>query len=85
MLEAVPYWTIISPVTITNILLPGENITIPVTFILPDMEIPLQSALKINADLELTFRVQAIPLSGGLDVIATTSIHVLPKVEIDFE
>ena len=85
MLEAVPYWTIISPVTITNILLPGENITIPVTFILPDMEIPLQSSLKINADLELTFRVQAIPLSGGLDVIATTSIHVLPKVEIDFE
>ena len=85
MLEAVPYWTIIAPVTITNILLPGENITIPVTFILPDMEIPMQSALKINADLELTFRVQAIPLSGGLDVIATTSIHVLPKVEIDFE
>jgi len=85
MLEAVPYWTIISPVTVTNILLPGENITIPVTFILPDMEIPLQSSLRINADLELTFRVQAIPLSGGLDVIATTSIHVLPKVEIDFE
>ena len=85
MLQAVPYWTIISPVTVTNILLPGENITIPVTFILPDMEIPLQSSLKINADLELTFRVQAIPLSGGLDVIATTSIHVLPKVEIDFE
>ena len=45
MLEAVPYWTIIAPVTITNILLPGENITIPVTFILPDMEIPLQLLL----------------------------------------
>lgn len=85
MLEAVPYWTIISPVTITNILLPGENITLPVTFILPDMEIPLQSVWKINADLELTFRVQAIPLSGGLDIIATTSIHVMPKVEIEFE
>jgi len=85
MLESVPYWTIISPVTTTNILLPGENITIPVTFILPDMEIPIQSIWKINADLMLTFRLQAIPLSGGLDVIASTSIHVLPKVEVDFE
>lgn len=85
MLESVPYWSINSPVTLTNILLPGENITIPVTFTLPDMEIPLQSIWKINADLMLTFRIQAIPLSGGLDVIATTSIHVLPKVEVDFE
>jgi len=85
MLEAVPFWTIISPVTTTNILLPGENITIPITFILPDMEIPIQSIWKINADLMLTFRLQAIPLSGGLDVIASTSIHVLPKVEVDFE
>jgi len=85
MLEATPYWSIDSPVELTNLLLPGENITIPVTITLPELEMPILSSWKIDADILLHLRVQATPLSGGISIIATTYITVLPIVIIDFE
>ncbi len=85
MLEAAPYWIIDSPIELTNLLMPGENITIPVTVTLPELDMPIQSSWKIDADLLLHLRVQATPLSGGLDIISTTYITVLPVVIIDME
>ena len=84
MLEAVPYWTIDAPVELTSIILPSDHVIIPVSVCLPELDMPIQPEWKINADLRLHLRVQAIPVSGGLDVIAVTNITVSPTVEIDF-
>lgn len=85
MLQAAPYWQIYSPVELTNLILPGENITIPVTITLPELEMPLQSSWKIDAGLQLQLRIQAIPTAGGIDVVASTYITVLPAVMIDID
>jgi hypothetical protein len=83
--EAVPYWTIDSPVTMTDLVSPNETRTIPITITTPRMQMPMDAAWKIGADLQIEFRIQAIPVEGGLPSTNTTTLIVSPMVEITVE
>ena len=83
--EAVPYWTIDSPVTMTDIVSPNETRIIPVTITTPRMKMPLDPAWKIGADLQIELGIQAIPVEGGLPSTNTTTLIISPMVEIAIE
>ena len=81
--EAVPYWTIDSPVTITDVLLPNETRTLPVTIITPELEMPLNPSWKVSAIERVNLIVQAIPLEGGVPAVNQTTLMIDSVVELD--
>jgi len=83
--EPVPYWQIYSPVSITDVVMPGELRTIPVTIITPSIVMPLDPAWKIAAELQINLAIQAIPLEGGIPVTNQTTLIIDKVVEIDVE
>lgn len=83
--ESVPAWEIDSPVTRTDLILPNETRTIPVTISTPTLKMPLDPSWKISADTQVQLGIQAIPLEGGLPATNTTTIIVSPMVEIEVE
>lgn len=83
--EAVPYWTIDSPVTMTDIISPNGTRTIPVTITTPRLQMPLDAAWKISADLQVELGIQAIPVEGGLPSTNSTTLIISPMVEIAVE
>lgn len=80
--EPVPYWVISAPVTITDVLMPGDTRTIPVTIHTPSLEMPLDPNWKVNANQQVQIGIQAIPLEGGLTASNLTTIIVDPVVEL---
>ncbi|MDP6986088.1 MAG: hypothetical protein QGH38_02580 [Candidatus Thalassarchaeaceae archaeon] len=82
-IQPVPYWNIFSPVTITDVVMPGEERTIPVTIITPEIEMPLDPSWKVWADLQINLAIQAIPLEGGVPATNQTTLIIDKYVEID--
>jgi len=83
--EPVPYWVISSPVTITDVVMPGDTRTIPVTIHTPSVVMPLDPNWKVNANQQVQLGIQAIPLEGGLTASILTTIIVNPVVELSIE
>ena len=83
--ESVPAWEINSPVKRTDLIMPNETRTIPVTISTPTLKMPLDPTWKISADTQVQLGIQAIPLEGGLPATNTTTIIVSPMVEIEVE
>jgi hypothetical protein len=83
--EPVPHWQIHSPVTITDVVMPGELRTIPVTIITPSIVMPLDPAWKIAAELQINLAIQAIPLEGGIPTTNQTTLIIDKVVEIDVQ
>ena len=81
--EPVPYWHIISAISITDVVMPGEQRTIPVTIITPEIEMPLDPSWKVSADLQINLAIQAIPMEGGIPATNQTTIIIDKYVEID--
>lgn len=81
--EAVPFWTIHSPVTITDVLLPNETRTIPVTITTPGLQMPLNPSWKVSSIEEVDLIVQAISLEGGVPSSNQTTILIDSIVELD--
>jgi len=81
--EAVPFWTIHSPVTITDVLLPNETRTIPVTITTPGLQMPLNPSWKVSSIEEVELIVQAISLEGGVPSTNRTTIVIDSIVELD--
>jgi uncharacterized membrane protein len=81
--EAVPFWTIHSPVTITDVLLPNETRAIPVTITTPELEMPLNPSWKVSSIEQVILIVQAIPMEGGVPSTNQTTILVDSIVELD--
>ncbi len=81
--EAVPFWTIHSPVTITDVLLPNETRAIPVTITTPELEMPLNPSWKVSSIEQVDLIVQAIPMEGGVPATNQTTILVDSIVELD--
>jgi len=63
--EAVPFWIIHSPVTMTDVLLSNETRTIPVTITTPGLQMPLNPSWKVSSIEEVDLIIQAISLEGG--------------------
>jgi len=81
--QPVPYWNIFSAVTITDVVMPGQERTIPVTIITPEIEMPLDPSWKVSADLQINLAIQAIPLEGGVPATNQTTLIIDKYVEID--
>jgi len=83
--QSVPYWTIHSPVTLTDVMIANETRTIPVTITTPTLQMPLNPAWNIEAGLQIQIGIQAIPVEGGLPSSNLTMIIVDGMVEMDLE
>ena len=81
--EAIPFWNIHSPVTITDVLLPNETRAIPVTISTPDLSMPLNPSWKVSSIEEVDLIVQAIPLEGGVPATNQTTLLIDSIVELD--
>jgi len=81
--EAIPFWTIDSPVTITDVLLPNETRAIPVTITTPKLEMPLNPSWKVSSSEQVDLIVQAIPLNGGVTASNQTTLVIDSIVELD--
>lgn len=81
--ESVPYWIIDSPVTITDVMLPNETRTLPVTITTPELEMPLNPSWKVSSIERVDLMVQAIPLQGGVPAINQTTLLIDSIVELD--
>jgi uncharacterized membrane protein len=83
-LEAVPFWNIHSPVTITDVLMPDETRAIPVTISTPHLVMPLNPAWKVSSIEEVDLIVQAIPMEGGVPSWNQTTLMIdgIVKLEI---
>ena len=81
--EAVPFWNIHSPVTITDVLLPGETRAIPVTISTPGLEMPLNPSWKVSSIEQVDLIVQAIPMQGGVVATNQTTLMIDSIVELD--
>ncbi len=81
--ESVPYWIIDSPVTITDVLLPNETRTLPVTITTPELEMPLNPSWKVSSIERVDLMVQAIPLQGGVPAVNQTTLMIDSIVELD--
>ena len=78
-----PYWTIDSPVTVTDVLLPNETRTLPVTITTPELEMPLNPSWKVSSIERVDLIVQAIPLQGGVPAVNQTTLMIDSIVELD--
>ena len=83
--QAVPYWTIHSPVTLTDVLMANETRTIPVTITTPSLQMPVNPAWNIEAGLQVQIGIQAIPVEGGLPSSNLTTLVIDGMVEMDLE
>ena len=83
--QAVPYWTIDSPVTLTDVMMANDTRTIPVTITTPPLQMPLNPAWNIDAGLQIQIGIQAVPIEGGLPSSALTTLIIDGKVEMDLE
>ncbi len=81
--ESVPYWIIDSPVTITDVLLPNETRTLPVTITTPELEMPLNPSWKVSSIERVDLMIQAIPLQGGVPAVNQTTLVIDSVVELD--
>ena len=81
--ESVPYWIIDSPVTITDVLLPNETRTLPVTITTPELEMPLNPSWKVSSIERVDLMIQAIPLQGGVPAVNQTTLMIDSVVELD--
>ena len=81
--ESVPYWIIDSPVTITDVMLPNETRTLPVTITTPELEMPLNPSWKVSSIERVDLMVQAIPLLGGVPAVNQTTLLIDSIVELD--
>ena len=82
-LEAVPHWTIHTPISITDIVMPDTTRTIPVTITTPGLEMPLDPSLKVSSIETVDIIVQAIPLEGGVPATNQTTLVIDSVVELD--
>lgn len=82
-LESVPYWTIYSPTTITDVVMPNETRTIPVTITTPHVQMPLNPSWKISSIEQVDIAIQAIPLEGGIPAVNQTTLVIDGIVELD--
>ena len=78
-----PYWIIDSPVTITDVLLPNETRTLPVTITTPELEMPLNPSWKVSSIERVDLMIQAIPLQGGVPAVNQTTLMIDSVVELD--
>ena len=83
--EAVPYWTIHCPITMTDVLLPNENRTIPVTITTPELEMPLNPSWKVSSIEEVDIVIQAVPMEGGIPSTNQTTLVIDSVVELDIK
>ena len=81
--EAIPFWNIHSPVTITDVLLPNETRAIPVTISTPHLEMPLNPSWKVSSIEQVDLIVQAIPMEGGVPSTNQTTLLIDSIVELD--
>jgi len=81
--EAIPFWNIHSPVTITDVLLPNETRSIPVTISTPHLEMPLNPSWKVSSIEQVDIIVQAIPMEGGVPSTNQTTLLIDSIVELD--
>ena len=81
--ESVPFWIIDSPVTITDVLLPNETRTLPVTITTPELEMPLNPSWKVSSIERVDLMIQAIPLQGGVPAVNQTTLVIDSVVELD--
>ena len=81
--EAVPFWIIHSPVTMTDVLLSNETRTIPVTITTPGLQMPLNPSWKVSSIEEVDLIIQAISLEGGVPSSNQTTIVIDSIVELD--
>jgi len=81
--EAVPFWNIHSPVTITDVLLPNETRAIPVTISTPQLEMPLDPSWKVSSIERVDLIIQAIPMEGGVPSTNQTTLLIDSIVELD--
>ena len=77
------YWIIDSPVTITDVMLPNETRTLPVTITTPELEMPLNPSWKVSSIERVDLMVQAIPLLGGVPAVNQTTLLIDSIVELD--
>ena len=82
-MESVPFWIIDSPVTVTDVLLPNETRTLPVTITTPELEMPINPAYKVSSTEEVDLMIQAIPLQGGVPAVNQTTIVIDSIVELE--
>ena len=82
-LEAVPFWNIHSPVTLTDVLMPGETRAIPVTISTPHLEMPLNPAWKVSSTEQVDLIVQAIPMEGGVPSWNQTTLLIDGVVNLE--
>tara|TARA_B100000131_G_scaffold123214_1_gene120371 strand:- start:35009 stop:40135 length:5127 start_codon:yes stop_codon:yes gene_type:complete len=83
--EAVPFWTIHSPITITDVVMPNETRAIPVTITTPELEMPLNPSWKVSSIEQVELVVQAIPLDGGIPSTNQTTLVIDSVVELDVQ
>ena len=81
--EAIPFWNIHSPVTITDVLLPNETRTIPVTISTPHLEMPINPSWKVSSIEQVDLIVQAIPMEGGVPSTNQTTLLIDSIVELE--
>tara|TARA_B100000131_G_scaffold309582_1_gene340265 strand:- start:681 stop:5891 length:5211 start_codon:yes stop_codon:yes gene_type:complete len=81
--EAVPFWTIHSPISITDVVMPNTTRTIPVTISTPKVEMPLNPSWKVSSIETVDLIVQAIPLEGGVPATNQTTLVIDSIVELD--
>ena len=81
--EAIPFWNIHSPVTITDVLLPNETRAIPVTISTPHLEMPLNPSWKVSSIEQVDLIVQAIPMEGGVPSTNQTTLLIDSIVELE--
>ena len=83
--EPVPYWTIESPISITDVVMPNETRTIPVTITTPALEMPLNPSWKVSSIEQVNLMIQAIPLDGGIPATNQTTLMIDSVVELDVQ
>ncbi len=81
--ESIPYWTIHSPTSITDVVMPNTTRTITVTITTPEIEMPLDPSWKVSSIEQVDIIVQAIPLEGGVPATNQTSLVIDSVVELD--
>tara|TARA_B100000700_G_scaffold191967_1_gene211429 strand:+ start:93 stop:5147 length:5055 start_codon:yes stop_codon:yes gene_type:complete len=81
--EAIPFWNIHSPVTITDVLLPNETRAIPVTISTPHLEMPLNPSWKVSSIEQVDLIIQAIPMEGGVPSTNQTTLLIDSIVELE--
>jgi len=82
-LEAVPFWNIHSPVTLTDVLMPDETRAIPVTISTPRLEMPLNPAWKVSSVEQVDLIVQAIPMEAGVPSWNQTTLLIDGVVNLE--